>query len=160
LGVDPGLRVTGYGLVEQSQQNYKMLECGIITTDSSNSLILRLNEIVTGLSEIIDQFKPDHASVEQIFSAVNVKTALLLGHVRGAILSELSKHEIHVFEYSPLEIKRAVVGYGRAEKQQVSEMVQLLLQLKQSVTPFDASDALAAAICHGNNVAMIDMENG
>ena len=148
LGIDPGLRVTGYGLVCESGSSLKAIEFGAIKSTSDKSLPERIYEIVELLAEVIEQHKPACASVEKVFSAVNVKSALLLGHVRGAILAELCRHNIPVFEYSPLEIKQTTVGYGRAEKHQVAEMCRKLLGLTDVPKPQDASDALAAAICH------------
>jgi crossover junction endodeoxyribonuclease RuvC len=153
LGIDPGLRVTGYGLVRKTASGISAVEFGVVKSTASNSLSQRLFEIVSLLGEIIEQYQPDVASVEQIFHSVNAKTALLLGHARGAILTELSRHGIKVYEYTPTAIKQAVVGYGRAEKSQVAEMCKLLLNLKEDIKPHDASDALAAAICHLNSLA-------
>lgn len=128
----------------------------MIKTNSRRKLHERLATITSTLAEIIDQHKPAIASIEQIFSAVNVKTALLLGHVRGAILAEMSRLNLSIYEYSALEIKQAVVGYGRAGKEQVAAMVTMLLNLKEPPSPLDASDALAAAICHGNRNTFIE----
>lgn len=151
LGIDPGLRVTGYGLVREHGGRLLAVEFGTIRSTASLSLTERIFEIVEVLGEVLEQFHPECASVERIFSAVNVKSALLLGHVRGAILAELRRHEVPVFEYSALEIKQSVVGYGRAEKQQVAEMCRILLGLAEAPKPADAADALGAAICHFNS---------
>ena len=151
LGIDPGLRVTGYGLVRERAGRLQTVEFGTIRSTAKLSLTERIFEIVDVLSDVLEQFQPHCASVERVFSAVNVKSALLLGHVRGAILAELRRHEIPVFEYSALEIKQSVVGYGRAEKQQVAEMCRMLLGLAEIPKPADASDALGAAICHINS---------
>lgn len=148
LGIDPGLAVTGYGLVAELEGKLVAVEFGAIRTKPSKPLQDRMYEIVELLSEVIEEHRPDCASVEKIFVAVNIKTALLLGHVRGAILTCLRQHKLTAHEYSPLEIKQAVVGYGRAEKRQVAEMVRMLLSLSKPPTPADAADALAAAICH------------
>jgi crossover junction endodeoxyribonuclease RuvC len=145
------LRITGYGLVAERTNRLIAVEYGAIKTNSGADFTERLVEIVTELGQIIVEHKPDCASVEQIFSAVNIKTALILGHVRGAIITEIKRHGIPLFEYSPLAIKQAVVGYGRAEKSQVGEMCKVLLQLDKAPEPMDASDALAAAICHINS---------
>lgn len=148
LGIDPGLRATGYGLVEEAGSGLRGIEFGVIATSTKLPLAERLFTIADMISEIVEQHKPDCASVEQVFTAVNAKSALLLGHVRGAILAELFRKEIQVYEYSALEIKQALVGYGRAQKQQVAEMARVLLGLDKTPTPTDAADALAAAICH------------
>ena len=152
LGIDPGLRVTGYGLVRRTASGISAVEFGVVKSTATNPLADRLYEIISLLSEIIEQYGPTIASVEQIFYSVNAKSALLLGHIRGAILTELRRNDIKVFEYTPLAIKQALVGYGRAEKSQVAEMCKLLLGLKEDIKPLDASDALAAAICHINSL--------
>ena len=148
LGIDPGLRVTGYGLVRRSNNGLQAVEFGCLKSTASGTLSQRIFEITSLLSQVIEEHQPQIASVEQIFSAVNIKTALLLGHIRGALLNELTRHRLQVFEYTALQIKQATVGYGRAEKQQVAEMVKLILGLSEVPKPADASDALAAAICH------------
>ena len=144
--------MTGYGLVKtRPGSSMKAVEYGVIKSTPKFSLPERLYEITSVLADVVNQFQPDCASVENLFSAVNIKTALLLGHVRGAILAELRRNNIQVYEYSPLEIKQSTVGYGRAEKQQVGEMCRMLLNLSEVPKPSDASDALAAAICHIHN---------
>ena len=151
LGIDPGLRATGYGLIETSGGRLKAVEFGVIKTSSDKPLAERLFKVSDEVSSVIRQYQPDCASVEKVFTAVNARSALLLGHVRGAILAELYRAGLDVCEYSPLEIKQALVGYGRAQKQQVAEMVRMLLCLAETPKPADASDALAAAICHLHN---------
>lgn len=148
LGIDPGLRTTGYGLVRERAGTLKAVEFGALRSTPTLPLSERLFEITGMLSEIVQQYHPACASVELVFAAANMKTALLLGHVRGAILNELKRNAVPVHEYSALEIKRATVGYGRAEKGQVAEMCRVLLGLREAPTPPDAADALAAAICH------------
>lgn len=148
LGIDPGLAATGYGLVREERGKLVAVEFGVARSSPSKPLPERLRTITGALADVIRQHRPDCASVEQVFSAVNVKTALLLGHVRGAILAELCRCELSVHEYSALQIKQAAVGYGHAEKAQVAEMVRMLLGLAEPPKPADAADALAAAICH------------
>lgn len=151
LGIDPGLQATGYGLVAEDGGEggeLRAVEFGAIRTSASSALPERLLKIARGISEIIGERRPDCASVEQVFYATNAKAALLLGHVRGAILAELCRHGLPVHEYSALEIKQALVGYGRAQKHQVAEMARVLLGLAETPAPADAADALAAAICH------------
>jgi crossover junction endodeoxyribonuclease RuvC len=148
LGIDPGLAATGYGLISEDEGRLRAVEFGVIRTASAKPLAERLRTIATALEEVTREHSPDCASVERIFSAVNIKTALLLGHVRGAILSELCRQKLAIHEYSALQIKQAVVGYGHAQKEQVGEMVKLLLGLGERPRPADAADALAAAICH------------
>ena len=148
LGIDPGLAATGYGLVREESGKLEAVEFGVVRTTTSNPLAERLHTIASSLEGVIKQYRPDNASVERIFSAVNIKTALLLGHVRGAILMELCRSGLSVHEYSALQIKQALVGYGHAATEQVAEMVKLMLGLAERPKPADAADALAAAICH------------
>jgi len=148
LGIDPGLAATGYGLVREESGKLEAVEFGVVRTSAAKPLAERLRTIASSLEEVAKQYRPGCASVERIFSAVNIKTALLLGHVRGAILMELCRNGLQVHEYSALQIKQALVGYGHADKQQVAEMVRLMLGLAKPPKPADASDALAAAICH------------
>jgi len=151
LGIDPGSEKTGYGIVEAKGNNFKALTWGIIEVVGLPTFPGRLKEIHKKLSLIVDRYSPDFASVEDIFYSRNVKSALKLGHTRGAILLSLELSGVPSFSYTPLEIKKALVGYGRADKQQVNEMVKILLNLRDARIPLDASDALAAALCHINS---------
>ena len=153
LGVDPGSSITGYGVIEGDGRKTRLVEYSGIKVASSLSIPDRLLLISTKLEEVITRLRPDACAVEETFFATNVKSALSLGQVRGAVLLTAARNGVPVFDYSPLEIKQALVGYGRAEKHQVQEMVRLLLGLKISPKPLDASDALAAAICHLNTFA-------
>ena len=150
IGVDPGSSTTGYGVVDSDGKRYRLVEYAGIRAPSRFTFAERLLIITQKLEEVFERLRPHACSVEETFYAVNVKSALKLGHVRGVVLVAAARANIPVFEYSPLEIKSALVGYGRAEKQQVQEMVRLLLQLKELPEPLDASDALGAAICHIN----------
>lgn len=150
LGVDPGSETTGYGVIDSDGRNYELVEYAGIRAPARFAFAERLLIITQKLEEVIERLRPQSCSVEETFYAVNVKTALKLGHVRGAVLVAAARAGLEVAEYSPLEIKSALVGYGRAEKQQVQEMVRILLGLKAPPEPLDASDALAAAICHVN----------
>ena len=148
LGIDCGSRITGYGIVEADGRNYGLVECGAIRIEPSQPLASRLKSIHEALVQVIQTHKPDVVAFEGIFHAINVQSALKLGHVRGVSMFAAAQANLPVFEYSPLEVKSAVTGYGRAEKAQVQEMVRSLLRLKTLPGPFDASDALAVAICH------------
>ncbi len=150
LGVDPGSETTGYGVVDSRGSQYELVEYAGIRAPSRFRFAERLLIINQRLEEVIERLRPDACSVEETFYAVNVKSALKLGHVRGVVLVAAARAGVPVFEYSPLEIKSALVGYGRAEKHQVQEMVKIILKLKEPPEPLDASDALAAAICHIN----------
>ncbi len=150
LGVDPGSETTGYGVIESDGRSYELIEYAGIRAPARFPFPERLLIITQKLEEVIERLRPRVCAVEETFFAVNVKTALKLGHVRGAILVTAVRCGLEVFEYSPLEIKSALVGYGRAEKHQVQEMVRILLGMKELPQPLDASDALATAICHIN----------
>jgi crossover junction endodeoxyribonuclease RuvC len=153
LGVDPGSSTTGYGVVDSDGKQYKLVEYAGIKAPSRFTFAERLLIISQKLEEVIERLKPSACAVEETFYAVNVKVALKLGHVRGVVLVAAARAGVPVFEYSPLEIKSALVGYGRAEKHQVQEMVRLLLKLEELPQPLDASDALGTAICHINIAA-------
>jgi crossover junction endodeoxyribonuclease RuvC len=151
LGVDCGSRVTGYGVIETGTDRYRYVDCGAIRTKASDSLALRLQSIHAGLLEIIRDHTPDVAAFESIFHAANVQSALKLGHARGVSMLAAAQAGLPVYEYSALQVKSAVTGYGRAEKAQVQQMVRSLLRLVEVPEPHDASDALAVAICHAQS---------
>jgi crossover junction endodeoxyribonuclease RuvC len=151
LGIDCGTEYTGYGVISSDGVTHTMLTCGTIRTTRSHALAARLLEIAGTLRKVIHEFQPDSGAVESVFYAVNVKTALKLAHVRGVALLTLAEAGLEVGEYSPLEIKTSVVGYGRAEKSQVQMMVRSLLHVGPEVDSPDAADALAAAICHATH---------
>jgi crossover junction endodeoxyribonuclease RuvC len=148
LGIDCGSRITGYGVVDTRGTDCVFVACGAIRTTPSDPLAGRLKFIYRALIGIIRDFQPEAAAFETLFYATNVQSALKLGHVRGVSLFAAAEANLPVFEYSPLEVKSAVTGYGRAEKPQVQQMVRALLRLTAPPEPFDASDALAVAICH------------
>ncbi|HSE38806.1 MAG TPA: crossover junction endodeoxyribonuclease RuvC [Blastocatellia bacterium] len=150
LGVDPGSDTTGYGVIDSDGRQYQLVEYAGIRGLKRLSFAERLLEISLKLEEVIARLSPQACAVEDTFYAVNVKSALKLGQARGAVLVAAARAGVEVFEYSPLEIKSALVGYGRAEKGQVQEMVRILLGMKTAPEPLDASDALAIAICHIN----------
>ena len=150
IGVDPGSDTTGYGVIDSDGRHYDLVEYAGIRGPKHLSFAERLLAISCKLEEVIERLSPQACAVEDTFYAVNVKSALKLGQARGAVLVVAARAGVEVFEYSPLEIKSALVGYGRAEKQQVQEMVRVLLGMKNVPQPLDASDALAVAICHIN----------
>jgi crossover junction endodeoxyribonuclease RuvC len=150
MGVDPGSATTGYGVIESDGRRYELIEYAGIRAPAGLAFAERLLVISKKLEEVIQRLTPQAYAVEETFHAVNVKSALKLAHVRGVVLLAAARAGVDVFEYSPLEIKSALVGYGRAEKEQVQQMVRLLLKLKEPPRPLDASDALAVAICHAN----------
>lgn len=147
LGIDPGLRSTGFGIIEIIENKPHYVTSGIIATKTTDSLALRLKDIFSGITQIIQQAKPDTASIEKVFVNVNPQSTLLLGQARGAAICACVLDELEVFEYTALKIKQSVVGYGHAEKTQVSKMVKYLLNLT-SEPKADAADALAVALTH------------
>lgn len=148
LGIDPGSLVTGFGVVEQDANRLAALTWGTVRTSAKQTLSERLKQIYAGLSEPLQTWQPEAVSVERVFVADNPKSALTLGHARGVALLAAAHADVDLVEYSALEIKMAVVGYGRASKPQVQQMVKHLLRLDDVPKPADAADALAAAICH------------
>jgi len=151
LGLDPSSRSTGFGLVEDRGGEYAVVGYGAIKPGRSLALPQRVNAIRERVDGLIAQHRPDEAAIENPFYAQNIKTAITLGQVRGALLVAVASHDLPLFEYSALEIKKAVTGYGQADKQQVNGMVRALLHLGDEPLEEDASDALAAAICHLNS---------
>jgi crossover junction endodeoxyribonuclease RuvC len=150
LGIDPGSGSTGYGIIETDGSKHRALVFGAIRTSARRPFHERLLKIYEDLNSILAREKAEIMAIEEVFYATNVQSALRLGHARGIAFLVAAQHHLQVFEYSPLEIKKAVVGYGRAEKMQVQSMVQLLLGLSEIPSPDDAADALAIAICHAN----------
>jgi crossover junction endodeoxyribonuclease RuvC len=148
LGVDPGTATTGYGLIRKEGQKYSLIHYGCILTPAKTPLHDRLDTIYEELSDIIDEHTPDHMAVEELFFAANAKTAIAVGQARGVILLAGKKKGISIFEYTPLEVKMALTGYGRADKNQIQQMVKALLCLPEIPKPDDAADAIAIAICH------------
>jgi len=148
LGIDPGTGITGYGVIDVDGQDYSMAGAGVIRTPANTELHTRLGTIFEGLEELISEYEPSVVSVEKLFFAQNVTTAISVSHARGVILLAANRKNLPVAEYTPLQIKQALTGYGRASKQQIQEMVKVLLKLPQTPKPDDCADALAAAICH------------
>jgi len=150
LGIDPSVRSTGYGVIEYSGSTYTVLDCGAIKPPQRLLFHDKINLIRKRLEEIIQAFQPDEVAIENPFYARNIRTAITLGQVRGAVLVAVADGGCPLHEYSPLEIKKAVTGYGQADKEQVKTMIQILLPVPGGDLGLDASDALAAAFCHLN----------
>jgi crossover junction endodeoxyribonuclease RuvC len=148
FGIDPGSERTGYGCVETDGRTARLVTCGAITAPARDPFPQRLARIHRELSSLISSYRPDCVAIESLFSAVNARTALKLGHARGVAMLAAVECGCTVVEYTPAAVKRAVVGYGRAEKHQVQQMIKLLLGLPRPPSPHDAADALAVAICH------------
>ena len=153
LGIDCGSQRTGWGVIDSDGARHRMVAAGVIATSSKSPFEQRLLEIAGGLRGVIREHSPEFGAVEEVFHAANAKTALKLAHVRGVALLAIAEAGVGFAEYSPLEVKMSVVGYGRAEKVQVQAMVQSLLGLAEVVASEDASDALAIAICHATQEA-------
>jgi crossover junction endodeoxyribonuclease RuvC len=152
LGIDPGSRITGFGVISTTGSHHSYLGCGCIKTQS-DCMAERLHQIYTGLCEVINTYQPNESSIEQVFMNKNANSALKLGQARGAALVALAAHNLSIAEYTPRRIKQAIVGHGGAEKNQVQHMVKILLNL-QKTPQADAADALAIALCHANSRGM------
>ncbi|NLD87236.1 MAG: crossover junction endodeoxyribonuclease RuvC [Clostridiales bacterium] len=151
LGIDPGYAIVGFGAIEFHNQKSKMLRYGAIRTEAHIPAPERLCTIYDDLNKLLDMIKPDAVAVEELFFNTNSKTAIMVGQARGVIILACSKRNIPTFEYTPLQVKQAVVGYGRAEKQQVMELTKTILGLSAVPKPDDAADALAIALCHAHS---------
>ncbi len=152
LGIDPGTAIVGYAVVMAQGSDLRMLVCDVITTPAKMPLAQRLQIIYTGLSAIIAEYKPQEAAMEELFFAKNARTAMTVGQARGVAMLALANGGLSVTEYTPKQVKQAVTGYGSAAKDQVGEMVRILLKLAKVPRPDDAADAAAVAICHLNTI--------
>lgn len=151
LGIDPGSRITGYGVIEVDRGLLRFVACGTVATDRRHPFAHRLNEIFDGVNEVIQLYLPAVAAIEDVFLATNPRSALKLGHARGVAVVAAMQNGLAVYDYSPRQVKQAVAGYGQAEKRQVQHMVRVLLGLSAAPST-DAADALAIAICHANQL--------
>jgi len=149
LGVDPGSRVTGYGLVEKNKNRITCVHCGKISLSPKAPFYERIHHIFEAMVEIMSTYQPREMAIEDVFYAKNFQSSLKLGHARGAVLIAAVQCKVRIFEYAPLEIKKSVAGYGRASKEQVRSMIRVILNLKSNLG-LDTSDALATAVCHLN----------
>ncbi len=148
IGIDPGTAITGWGVVEGGGNDLKMIAAGVIITAAGTPFPERLQIIYRELTVLVDTWQPDSSAIEELFFSKNVKTALAVGHGRGAAMLALANAGLPITEYKPLEVKQAVTGHGGADKRQIQQMVKLLLSLDDIPRPDDAADALAVAICH------------
>ena len=151
LGIDPGIATIGFGVLDYQNNKFSLVKCGVITTPPHISLSSRLDQIYNDLGDLIGAFKPDCASVEELFFNTNITTGISVAHGRGVILLACYKANLPIYEYTPLQVKQSVAGYGRAEKKQVMDMVRRLCNLKTVPKPDDAADAVALAICHARS---------
>jgi len=150
LGIDPGTAITGFGVLETLGNRFRLLDYGCIRTDAGTPLEERLEKIYHGMILLINRWHPEELAIEELFFNKNTRTALTVGHARGVIFLAAAHQKVPIREYTPLQVKQAVVGYGRADKHQVQYMVKALLNLSSLPKPDDAADALAIAICHAH----------
>lgn len=151
LGVDPGFAITGYSIIDYIGNKFKLIDSGAVTTPAKMSFPLRLSKIYTDLGKIIDKYKPEAVAVEELFFNNNVKTAINVAQARGIILVVGCQKQVPTFEYTPLQVKQAVVGYGRADKIQVQKMVKTILKVDKLPKLDDITDSMAIAICHAHS---------
>ena len=150
LGIDPGLAIMGYGVIETDGSRHRLVQYGALTTEAKTPMPSRLLSIHTGVEQLLAIYKPDQIAFEELFFAKNVTTGIAVGEARGAALVAAARYTQELYEYTPMQIKLAVTGNGHAEKKQVQQMVRVLLGLREIPKPDDAADALGAAICHAN----------
>lgn len=150
FGIDPGYAIVGCGIVRYERNNFSLMGYGAVTTDKDMPFNERLKKIYIDITELLRKFKPDAVSIERLYFNTNQKTAIDVAQARGVIVLAVENEGIPLFEYTPLQVKQSIVGYGRAEKQQVQEMTKMFLHLDKIPKPDDAADALALAICHGH----------
>mgnify|MGYP000820091713 CR=1 FL=1 len=155
LGIDPGVATVGFGVIEAQAGRQQMIQYGAITTPAGQPLAARLVQIAQDMETLITQFQPDEMSIEELFFSKNITTGIAVAHGRGVLLLELEKAGVPVYEYTPMQVKQAVAGYGGAQKKQVMLMTQRLLKLPELPRPDDAADALALAICHGRSATSL-----
>ena len=155
LGIDPGIAIVGFGLIESDRRNMRMLQYGAVTTEAGLPLATRLVLIEDDMRALIRQLQPDEIAIEELFFSKNITTGIAVAHGRGVVLCTAERLGIPIFEYTPMQVKQAVVGYGLAEKRQVMDMTRRLLKLKAVPKPDDAADALAIAICHARSATSL-----
>lgn len=155
LGIDPGVAIVGFGLIESDRGSMKMLQYGAVTTPAGLPLATRLVQIEDDIRALIDQLRPDEIAIEELFFSKNITTGIAVAHARGVVLCTAERQGVPIFEYTPMQVKQAVVGYGLAEKKQVMDMTRRLLKLKGVPKPDDAADALAIAICHARSATSL-----
>ena len=157
IGIDPGLVNTGYGIISIQNNNPNIIDFGIIKPNSKEVISKRLFAIFSDVSELIELYKPDVFSIEEVFYSKNFKSALMLGHARGAAILAAAKYNLPVFEYSAKKVKQSITGNGNADKTQLQYMIKQIFKLKQIPSPLDASDALGIALCHLNQMKLNEL---
>ena len=153
LGIDPGYAIVGYGVIDYRNNHFNVIDYGAILTDAKTPFNERLETVYDGICDIINKYKPDALAIEKLFYNTNAKTVIDVAQARGVINLAAQKNNLDIFEYTPLQVKQSVVGYGRAEKKQVQEMTRVILKLEKIPKPDDTADALAMAICHAYSQA-------
>ena len=156
IGIDPGYAIVGIGVIEYTGNKFRPIEYNAITTHAAMSTSLRLKKIYEEINMYLDKYNPDAVAIEELFFNTNAKTAIAVAQARGVLVVSVTNRNIPIYEYTPLQIKQAVTGYGRADKQQIQQMLKLLLNLRQIPRPDDAADALAVAICHAHSSGIND----
>ncbi len=151
MGIDPGIATIGFGIVDSEKNKQKLVQCGVITTPAHVSLASRLSQIYTDIGQLLELYKPEAVSIGELFFNTNITTGIAVAHGRGVILLACQTAGVSIFEYTPLQVKQAVVGYGRAEKAQVMDMVKRICGLSAAPKPDDAADAVALALCHSRS---------
>lgn len=151
IGIDPGFAIVGYGIVEYDGIKFRPISFGAITTKAGTEFSYRLQSIYNDINELFDRYKPDCVSIEKLYFNTNTTTAIEVAEARGVILLASKNNDLPIFEYTPLQVKQAITGYGKAEKRQVIEMVKSFLSFEKPPKPDDAADALALAICHAHS---------
>lgn len=161
LGIDPGIATVGFGVIRAEGSRHELVRCGVISTPAGQRLSVRLQQIYDDMLDLIKMFNPDAISVEELFFNTNIKTGISVAHGRGVVLLAGQQSGVPMFEYTPLQVKQAITGYGRADKKQMMEMVRRLLNMNEVAKPDDASDALALAICHARfSVSLMNFDGG
>lgn len=155
LGIDPGFAIVGVGVIEYKGNKFRVIDYFAITTKAHTLIEERIKSIYDGITEAIQKYKPDFVAVEELFFNNNAKTAIQVGQARGVILLSAVNENVPVYEYTPLQVKQAVVGYGRADKVQVQQMIRAILNLPEVPKPDDVADALAIAVCHAHSYKMV-----
>ncbi len=154
IGIDPGYAIMGYGIIEKDGNRHSVVDYGVITTDKDTPMPDRLKILYNGLMDVIAEHQPEEAAVEQLYFNTNQTTGIFVGQARGVAILACANNGLSIYEYTPLQIKTAITGYGRAEKKQMQNMVRMYLGLEEIPKPDDAADALAAALCHGRHNAV------
>ena len=153
LGIDPGYAIVGWGVIDYENSRFRVVDYGSVQTKAGTDTVERLEKVYQGINTIIERYKPEHMAIEELFFNTNATTAIVVAEARGVTLLAARQHGLVIGEYTPLQVKQAVVGYGRAEKEQVIRMVTTVLGLEKPPKPDDTADALAIAICHGHTAS-------